>query len=86
MVVSIIALLIARLLPALSGARESARIVQCSSNIRQVNLATLSYVSDSKDWLPYSRRTGTGGLSWEQAWAHTWVWGDLSAGGTARSQ
>ena len=45
-VISIIALLIAMLLPAVKLARESARIVQCTSNMRQIGLAVHMYTSD----------------------------------------
>ncbi len=59
-VISIIALLVALLLPALSAARESGRSIQCSSNMRQVNTAAFSYAAEAKDWLPYSRKSGVG--------------------------
>jgi len=48
-VISIVALLMAVLLPALQGARQSARTVQCLSNIRQVGLAHQMYTGDSQE-------------------------------------
>lgn len=51
-VISIIALLISILLPALQEARESARGVQCGSNLRQMNLALNVYLNDSNGRLP----------------------------------
>ena len=48
-VISIIALLIGILLPALAGARKSARASVCGSNIRQIGAAWLTYSSDHKD-------------------------------------
>jgi prepilin-type N-terminal cleavage/methylation domain-containing protein len=51
-VIGIIAVLIAILLPALNKARESARVVSCSSNLRNIGLAFLMYGNDNKQWLP----------------------------------
>ncbi|MEO0475980.1 MAG: prepilin-type N-terminal cleavage/methylation domain-containing protein [Planctomycetota bacterium] len=47
-VVSIIALLIAILLPALSVARESTQDTQCKSNLKQLGIAQFAYASDHK--------------------------------------
>jgi prepilin-type processing-associated H-X9-DG protein len=43
-VIAIIGMLIAILLPAVQHARESARITQCKSNLRQIGLAIDQYV------------------------------------------
>lgn len=51
-VISIIALLVAILLPALSQARDSARTVQCKSRMRQVGLATYAYRADHNQYFP----------------------------------
>lgn len=48
-VISIIALLIAMLLPALSKARESGQAVQCLSNLRQIQLGLTAYQNDNDD-------------------------------------
>ncbi len=50
-VISIIALLIAILLPALSNARESARGVSCLSNLRQMGIANANYASESRGFV-----------------------------------
>jgi len=50
--VSIIALLIAILLPSLNTARETARRVTCASNMRQLNLAVQHYATDNFMALP----------------------------------
>lgn len=47
--ISIIALLIGILLPVLSAARRSARAAECSSQLKQLALATTSYLQDFRD-------------------------------------
>lgn len=49
-VISIIALLIGILLPALGSAREAARTSACLSNVRQIGVASYSYSTDNKDF------------------------------------
>jgi prepilin-type processing-associated H-X9-DG protein len=51
-VIGVIAALIAILLPALARAREAARTVACASNIRQIGVATLTYATRHKGYLP----------------------------------
>ncbi len=53
-VISIIALLIGILLPALSAARASARSAVCKSNERQIGLTLALYATDFKEYVPYS--------------------------------
>ncbi len=62
-VVSIIAVLIAILLPAISGARENARGVQCSSGMRQWGIANGCYGADFKGFIP-ARGDFTGSISY----------------------
>lgn len=70
-VVGVIALLAALILPAVQSARESARKVQCSNNLRQFGLAMGSYLEASQQTLPpgfvmqYDDQTGLLQL-------HTW--------------
>src|SRR5687767_10079442 len=47
-VIGIIAILISVLLPALSRARESAKTVQCASNMRQIGIAMRLYCEEFK--------------------------------------
>ena len=51
-VIGIIAVLIAILLPALQAARRQAMMVQCQSNMKQVSLALMMYISDNKGAFP----------------------------------
>ncbi len=52
-VISIIALLIGILLPALGAARATARAAGSLSNIRQWALSATMYATESRDWLPW---------------------------------
>ncbi|MEM8738179.1 MAG: prepilin-type N-terminal cleavage/methylation domain-containing protein [Planctomycetota bacterium] len=52
-VISIIALLIGILLPALSGARRAAQFTQCKSILRQIGVGTGAYTADYDGFLPH---------------------------------
>lgn len=54
-VISIIALLIGILLPALGAARKTARDMQCTSNLKQFGIGFYGYANENKDSLPYGR-------------------------------
>jgi prepilin-type processing-associated H-X9-DG protein len=51
-VIGIIAILIAMLLPALRRVQDSARTVQCASNLRQAMVALTLYSMDNQGYLP----------------------------------
>jgi len=50
-VIGVIAILIALLLPALSGARKAAQRVQCASRLKQIGNAMFLYARDNRDAL-----------------------------------
>ncbi len=59
MVVVIIALLVGLVLPAVGAARESARISQCSNNIKQIGIGMHAYESATRCFPP-----GVVGYDW----------------------
>ena len=58
-VVAAVAVLIALLLPSMAKAREHAKQVICTGNLRQNAVAMSAYLHDSNDWLP---------TIWSSAW------------------
>jgi prepilin-type N-terminal cleavage/methylation domain-containing protein/prepilin-type processing-associated H-X9-DG protein len=64
-VVAIIAVLIAILLPGLAKAREQAKEITCSTNLRQIGQSFLYYVGDYHGFLPPLNLEGcTGNAKW----------------------
>lgn len=51
-IVSIIAVLISILLPSLSSARKTTRMLQCANNEKQIGTAMFSYIADFSDYFP----------------------------------
>ena len=58
-VVSIIALLIAMLLPSLSKAKDQARSIKCLVNLRNIGIAVLVYAQDNNNYLPRASMTAS---------------------------
>lgn len=66
-VISIIALLIAILLPALRSARETAQAISCLSNQRQMGVAMQMYINESDEYIPRAYDIDTTGR-------YLWTW------------
>lgn len=60
-VIAIIAILASMLLPSLSRARDTARSIQCQSNMKQADLALISYANDNNGLVPHSYGGGPSG-------------------------
>ena len=62
-VITIIVILAALLLPALSQAREKSRKAACLNNLKQIGLAAEMYLQDSEAHYPVA--LGSSGISWD---------------------
>ena len=61
------------LLPALGRARDKARSIACMSQLKQMGLATQSYINDYNDYIPYGREVGNS-LFQGYATPLNWAW------------
>ena len=65
-VIAIIGILASMLLPALRTARESAKTIQCSGNMKQYGLAFRMYAGDYNDYM--ASAIGSGSYWWTSLW------------------
>ncbi|GJM25681.1 MAG: hypothetical protein DHS20C16_20960 [Phycisphaerae bacterium] len=86
-VVSIIALLISILLPALQGARDNAKLLKCAVNVRSIVQAGLTYASDDRqEWgIPVNVGDAENIDSWRSYYAYGGKSGSGHTGDTATS-
>ena len=67
-VIAIIAILAAMLLPALSAARERARMANCVSQLKQIGIAQQLYAGNNKDYIAH-KLVGSNGTSQDVRWS-----------------
>ena len=84
-VIAIIALLVGILLPSLAGARETARMAACGSNLRQIGVAGMAYANENKTYFssgPFDNRTKSGyGALDEVGWVASYYTGGFATPG-----
>jgi len=72
-VIAVIAILAALLLPVLASVKSKARAISCLSNERQLMLASLLYVSEFNDVLPYNLGVAEIEKLAEKRWFWNWT-------------
>ena len=72
-VIAIIAILAAMLLPSLSKARHKARLISCTSNMKQLQLALNMYGQDWEDFI-LAYQADKKGMGWTETNPVTWAY------------
>ena len=73
-VIAIIAILAAMLLPALNQARERARSISCTNNLKQWGLAFASYADENNGYMVPTLHAGDTPVSGREKWQMNNYW------------
>jgi prepilin-type N-terminal cleavage/methylation domain-containing protein/prepilin-type processing-associated H-X9-DG protein len=77
-VIAIIAILAAMLFPVFARARESARKIQCLSNVKNIAMAVQIYLTDYDSFPPYETDRGMKDFWWQHGQSR--LWGAIPSG------